>query len=108
MKVKLAGAALRLVAMLPLAEPALADPSPRIDNGTDFYLSLGDSAAAGTDATGVGSRHGHGVRGPGGAPLAHEDPRFELVKLGCPGESAASMRLGLQPPTTVLSCRMPS
>jgi hypothetical protein len=109
MTIKLAGAALGLLAILALAGPVHADSSPRIDNGTDYYLSLGDSAAAGTNATGGGVAYTDmGYADQLYATLAQGDPKLELVKLGCPGESTASMRFGSQPPTTVLSCGTPS
>jgi lysophospholipase L1-like esterase len=40
--------------------------------------------------------------------FAVKDPKLELVKLGCPGESTTSMRFGSQPPTSVVSCGTPS
>jgi hypothetical protein len=109
MRIKLAGATLGLLATLALAGPAPAHPSPGIDNGTDYYLSLGDSAAAGTNATGLGVAYTDmGYADQLYATLAQADPKLELVKLGCPGESAASMRFGSQPPTAALSCGTPS
>lgn len=35
------------------------------------------------------------------------DPKLELIKLGCGGESTASMRFGSQLPTTVFGCATP-
>jgi lysophospholipase L1-like esterase len=75
---------------------------------THYYLSLGDSLAAGTNATAVGVGFtDQGYADQLHTALAAVDPKLELVKLGCPGESAASMRFGSQPPTTVLSCGTP-
>jgi lysophospholipase L1-like esterase len=112
MKTKLAAALLTLVGAVALAladaQPAVADPSTGTDNGTDYYLSLGDSLAAGTNATAVGVAFtDEGYADQLHAALADEDPKLELVKLGCPGESTSSMRFGSQPATTVESCGTP-
>src|SRR5262249_5394461 len=105
MKIKLAGATLGLLAVLALAGPALADPLPDPDHGTDYYLSLGDSLAAGANATGVAvAFHDFGYADQLYATLVQSDPKLELVKLGCPGESTTSMRFGAQDPSVVLSC----
>ena len=82
----------------------------RADDGsaTRYYVSLGDSLAAGTNATGVGIPYtGMGYADQLQAVLAVQDPKLKLVKLGCPGESSVSMRFGSQPSTTVLSCGSP-
>jgi hypothetical protein len=82
---------------------ARADDSP-----TTYYVSLGDSLAAGSNATGVGVAYT-----AWGMPinciqrLAADEPKLKLVKLGCPGESTTSMRFGSQFPTIVLSCATP-
>jgi hypothetical protein len=112
MKIKLGAALVVLVGAVALAlvtaQPAVADPSTGADNGTDYYLSLGDSLAAGTNATGIGvafTDEGYAERLR--AALAVEDPKLELVKLGCPRESTSWMRFGSRPPTTVGSCGTP-
>src|SRR5262249_49713931 len=84
-------------------------PAARADDGVRYSLSLGDSLASGTNATGVGVAYTEmGYADQLHAALAVKDPKLELVKLGCPGESTTSMRFGSQPPTSVLSCGTPS
>src|SRR5262245_38033767 len=86
------------------APPAHADT----DSATHYYLSLGDSLATGTNANRVGEAFtANGYADQLYAALAADDPKLELWKLGCPGESTASMRFGSQPPTAVLSCGSP-
>lgn len=78
------------------------------DSATHYYLSLGDSLAAGTNATGVGAAFTDlGYADQLHAALAADDPKLELEKLGCPGESTVSMRFGSQLPTVVGSCGPP-
>lgn len=78
------------------------------DSATHYYLSLGDSLAAGTNATGVGVAFTDlGYADQLHAALAVGDPKLELVKLGCPGESTISMRFGSQLPSVVGSCGPP-
>jgi lysophospholipase L1-like esterase len=89
-----------------IAAPAAAQADV---GATTYDLSLGDSLAAGTNATAVGVPYTHlGYADLLHATLAVTDPKLKLVKLGCPGESTASMRFGSQPPTTVLSCGTPA
>jgi lysophospholipase L1-like esterase len=88
------------------AAPSLAQADA--DSSTHYYLSLGDSVAAGSNATGDGAA----FTDLGYADQLHEalvarDSKLELKKLGCSGESAASMRYGSLPPTDVLSCGSP-
>lgn len=88
----------------------LAAPTARADadSATHYYLSLGDSLAAGTNATGVGVAFTDlGYSDQLHAALVEDDPKLELVKLGCPGESTVSMRFGSQLPTVVGSCGPP-
>jgi hypothetical protein len=78
------------------------------DSATHYYLSLGDSLAAGTNATGVGVAYTDlGYADQLHAVLAATDPKLELKKLGCPGESTVSMRFGSQLPSVVGSCGPP-
>jgi lysophospholipase L1-like esterase len=96
--------AVAIVATFSFAAGANADT----DSATHYYLSLGDSLAAGTNATGDGAAFTDlGYADQLHAALAADDPKLELVKLGCPGESTVSMRFGSQPPTDVLSCGTP-
>ena len=85
-------------------------PAGRADNGsaTHYYLSLGDSLAAGTNATEVGVAFTDlGYADQLHATLAAGDPKLKLVKLGCPGESTVSLRFGSQLSSVVGSCGTP-
>ena len=84
----------------PIAGAARADA----DSATHYYLSLGDSLAASFQPNGDLT---HGYAEQLDALLVADDPKLELVKLGCGGESTASMRFGSQLPTVVLSCGTP-
>jgi lysophospholipase L1-like esterase len=87
----------------------LAAGAPASDGqATHYYLSLGDSLATGTNAAGDGADFTDlGYAEQLYASLVEDDPKLELVKLGCPGESAASMRYGSQSPSVVFSCGSP-
>jgi lysophospholipase L1-like esterase len=74
------------------------------DSATHYYLSLGDSLAASYQPNGD---FADGYAEQLHAALAADDPKLELVKLGCGGESTVSMRFGSQDPTVVLSCGTP-
>jgi len=103
-------AMLTAVAMAIVAAAAVLASGARADtdSATHYYLSLGDSLATGTNATEVGVAYtDRGYADQLHATLAADDRKVELKKLGCPGESAASMRFGSQPPTEVLSCGSP-
>jgi lysophospholipase L1-like esterase len=77
----------------------------RADDGpTTYYVSLGDSLAASYQPNGDQT---HGYAEQLYAALAEENPKLDLVKLGCGGESTASMRFGSQSPSIVLSCATP-
>jgi lysophospholipase L1-like esterase len=89
-----------VLAALVLAAGARADA----DSATHYYLSLGDSLAASFQPNGDFS---HGYAEQLYSALVAHDPKLELVKLGCGGESTASMRFGSQDPTVVLSCGTP-
>jgi lysophospholipase L1-like esterase len=97
--------ALALTLVLGAAAPAARADA---DSGRHYYLSLGDSLAAGTNATEVGVAFTDlGYADQLHAALAVDDPKLELVKLGCPGESAVSMHFGSQLPSVVSSCGSP-
>jgi len=92
-----------MLAAFVCAPAARADDSP-----TTYYVSLGDSLAAGSNATGVGIAYTDmGYADQLYAAMAVDEPKLKLVKLGCPGESTTSMRFGSQFPTIVLSCATP-
>jgi len=92
--------ALALTALLATGAGARADA----DSATHYYVSLGDSLAASVQPNGDFT-HGYAEQLHGA--LAATDPKLELVKLGCGGESSASLRFGSRPPTEVLSCGTP-
>jgi lysophospholipase L1-like esterase len=92
-------AALALAALV-FAPGARADT----DSARHFYLSLGDALAASFQPNGDLT---HGYAEQLHATLAAENPKLELVKLGCGGESTASMRFGSQYPSVVQSCGTP-
>lgn len=102
----------RLIGTMALVLVLVAGATPTAhaddDSATHYYLSLGDSLAAGTNATGVGADFTDlGYADQLHAALAARDPKLELEKIGCGGESTASARFGSQPPTVVLSCGSP-
>jgi lysophospholipase L1-like esterase len=80
--------------------PARADDSRAVH----YYLSLGDSLAASFQPNGDFT---DGYAEQLHTALAADDPKLELVKLGCGGESTVSMRFGSQDPSVVLSCGTP-
>jgi lysophospholipase L1-like esterase len=101
MKIRCGLASIAFAAMLVGATPAaLADD----DSATHYYVSLGDSLAEGYQPNGVLDK---GYAEQLFAALAADDPKLELRKFGCGGESTASMRFGSQPPLVVLSCGPP-
>lgn len=69
-----------------------------------YYVSLGDSLAASRQPNGV---HDEGYAEQLHRVLAKSYPNLSLVKLGCSGESTASLRLGSLPPETGFSCGPP-
>jgi lysophospholipase L1-like esterase len=87
------------------ASVATLSPAARAaDSPAIYYLSLGDSLAASFQPNGDLT---HGYAEQLYASLAENQPKLRLVKLGCPGESTASMRYGSQDPSNVLSCATP-
>lgn len=86
--------AMTVVACLAFAQPICAgSPSPS-PVGPRFYLSLGDSLAAGFQPIGPAAddhRTDEGYADQLWALARATMPDLELVKLGCPGESSSSM-----------------
>ena len=80
------------------AVPAVAASSaPSHDAfGASYYLSLGDSLSQGVqpNAAGVSVETNQGYPNQLYAALRFGDPRLELVKLGCPGETTGTMITG--------------
>ena len=84
------------------APPALGDsPGGSDGSATHYYLSLGDSLA---DRGGNPEDYADKLY----AALHVSDPKLELVKLGCGGESAQSMIEGSVLPSVNSSCGTPS
>jgi lysophospholipase L1-like esterase len=79
-------------ALATLAALALA-PAAGADNGVDFYVSLGDSFAAGSQPAIVADsdQTDQGYADQLYAKLRADAPKLRLVKLGCGGESTTSM-----------------
>jgi lysophospholipase L1-like esterase len=83
------------LAFAPTAAVASADAGN--PNGIHYYVSLGDSIAAGSQPVIVSGsdQTGEGYADQLYASLHAQDPKLRLLKLGCGGESTASMILGL-------------
>ena len=88
-----------LVALLALSALLAAAPATRADNGTSYYVSLGDSFAAGSQPAIVADNDqtDQGYADQLAAMLRPGDPKLRLVKLGCGGESTTSMINGPSP-----------
>jgi len=95
---------LMLVAALVGVALAAATSAYADDGATTYYLSLGDSLAAGFQPNGDLT---NGYAEQLYASLVADQPKLRLVKLGCGGESTVSMRFGSQYPSVVLSCATP-
>jgi len=66
------------------------------NDAAHYYVSVGDSVAAGTQPGKPFSNEGYADQLY--ASLAQQDPKLQLVKLGCPGETTQSMITGIQSP----------
>jgi lysophospholipase L1-like esterase len=86
-----AAAALALTAAL--ATPAIAAQRPNSHFGGEYYLSLGDSLSVGDqpNAQGVTLPTDQGYADQLYAALRRTDRDLRLVKLGCPGETSATL-----------------
>jgi lysophospholipase L1-like esterase len=73
--------------------PALADSQGGEHHSTDYYLSLGDSLAAGAqpDAAGATVATGQGFTDQLYAMLSQREPDLRVHELGCPGEDTATL-----------------
>jgi lysophospholipase L1-like esterase len=103
--------ALALLIVVALALTAAVTPARADDaNATHYYLSLGDSLSVGVQPIGDG---GQDVETNQGYPdqlyatLYAGDPKLQLVKLGCGGESTQSMIVGSVDPSVGSSCGAP-
>jgi lysophospholipase L1-like esterase len=87
--------ALALVSILAVAQPAAAiGPGSSGDHAPLYYLSLGDSLAAGVQPIGDPAdlyRTDEGYADQLHAMAREWYPNLRLVKLGCPGETTATM-----------------
>jgi lysophospholipase L1-like esterase len=91
-----AGVAAFLVVFATAGTAAAADGSGR-DNATSYYVSLGDSLAAGVQPIGDPNdlyRTDAGYAEQLLALARVDSPKLKLVKLGCPGETTATMIAG--------------
>ena len=81
------------LALLVLAHTAAASDH---DNGVRHYLSLGTSLAVGIqpDANGINQLTDEGYADQLHDIIAPEYRKLKLTKLGCPGETTASMIAG--------------
>jgi lysophospholipase L1-like esterase len=93
-----------LCAVIAVPAATLTSTARAGDSPTTYYLSLGDSLAASGQPNGDLT---HGYAEQLYASLVAAEPKLRLVKLGCGGESSASMRFGSQDPTVVASCATP-
>jgi lysophospholipase L1-like esterase len=101
-------ALLAVVALAPTATvtAARADDS----NAIHYYLSLGDSFSVGVQPIGDGGQDIETSQGYSDqlyATLQESDPKLQLVKLGCGGESTQSMIVGSVDPSVGSSCGPP-
>jgi lysophospholipase L1-like esterase len=71
-----------------------ADPA-RASTGATYYVSLGDSAAAGYQPLGT---YSHGYADQLHQRIKATMPELQLLKLGCPGETAESLISGTGSP----------
>jgi lysophospholipase L1-like esterase len=95
---------IRLSIVATLLPALIATPGALASSKASYYVSLGDSLAESYQPNGDLT---HGYAEQLHARLAANDPKLELVKLGCGGESTVSMRFGSQLPSVVLSCGTP-
>jgi lysophospholipase L1-like esterase len=103
--------ALALLAVVALA-PTVTVTAARADdnNAIHYYLSLGDSFSVGVQPIGDGGQDietNQGYPDQLYAALHPNDPKLQLVKLGCGGESTQSMIVGSLDPSVGSSCGPP-
>ena len=94
-RVAVAGLALAAAAWAATGATAAGKDKPPKDDA-HYYVSVGDSVAAGTQPNRPFTDEGYADQLY--ASLAHQDPKLQLVKLGCPGETTQSMITGIQSP----------
>ena len=90
-------AAVATMSLAGAVQAVAASSAPSHDAfGAGYYLSLGDSLSQGVqpNAAGVSVETNQGYPDQLYAALRFGDPRLELVKLGCPGETTGTMITG--------------
>src|SRR5215510_15650850 len=90
MRLRLTLALLAVVFTLFATAPARSGHSG--DPDVRYYLSLGDSLAAGSQPTGLVTNQGYADQLA--ALLRAKNPKLRLVKLGCFDETTTTMRTG--------------
>ncbi len=85
-------------------------PAAIANEGTGYYVSLGDSLAVGVQPTGPPplNETDQGYTDQLYSALKADDPKLKHVRLGCGGESTTSMVEGSQLPWLAASCGPPS
>jgi lysophospholipase L1-like esterase len=88
----------------------LATPVATANEGTHYYVSLGDSLAVGVQPNGPPplNETDQGYTDQLYSTLKADDPKLKHVRLGCGGESTTSMLEGSQLPSLAASCGPPS
>jgi lysophospholipase L1-like esterase len=101
----------RRIALIGLVVGAalLAAPLATANEGTRYYVSLGDSLAAGVQPNGQPpfGETDEGYTDQLYAALKADDPKLTHIRLGCGGESTTSMVEGSQLPWVAFSCGPP-
>lgn len=95
---------------LVVAAALLAAPVATANEGTSYYVSLGDSLAVGVQPIGPPplNETDQGYTDELYAALKAADPKLKHERLGCGGESTTSMLEGSQLPSVAASCGPPS
>jgi lysophospholipase L1-like esterase len=96
---------LKLIALV-VAAALVAIPVATANEGSHYYLSLGDSLAVGGQPV-IGETD-EGYADQLYSALKADDPKLTHVRLGCSGESTTSMLEGSQLPSVAASCGPPA
>jgi lysophospholipase L1-like esterase len=94
------------IAALSAGAALLVAPVASANEGTRYYVSLGDSLAVGGQPV-LGDTN-QGYTDQLYAALKANEPKLEHVRLGCSGESTTSLLEGSQLPSVASSCGPPS
>jgi lysophospholipase L1-like esterase len=103
------GTRLTLIGLV-VAAALLAAPTAAANEGTTYYVSLGDSLAVGVQPIGSPPffETDEGYTDQLYDALKGDDPKLKHVRLGCGGESTTSMLEGSQLPWVAFSCGPPA